>query len=248
MQARRKELESYFVEFPDVPREAIIKNDMLRLGLKFSKSALDRTGGCRVKSYRLFTYDKVGYDQLGDEPFKAPEDLDIEGGPYGLRKTRFQVRFNVDSPYVVDVVDGEIGIYEEGIFIAKASYPPAPDWYDDTFEDGTRYCDIVCFAGPLAFCTANRVCQFWGDKEECKFCDINKNVGQGAKYGKFSLGKARKPLKQVVEVAKKAVKWEEKDEEGIRMRPSGIIITGGVILKEVDGKSEEDFFSNMLRR
>lgn len=242
MEARIKELESCFSRFPDVPREAIVKNDMLRLGLKFTEAALKKTEGCRVKSYRLFTYDKVKYDQLKDAPFKAPEDLDIVGGPYDLRKTRIQVRLNADSLYRVDVIDGEIGVYENGSLIARAMYPPAPDWYLKTFEDGTRYCDILAFAGPDAFITLYRICQFWGEKEECKFCDINENVRQGTKHGKFSIPKAFKPLDQVIRVAKEAVQWEEKDSDGVRMRTSALLLTGGVIQGEVAGRTEEDFY------
>jgi len=242
MQSRIDELEYFFNKFSNVPREAIIKNDLLRLGLRFTKAALDRTEGCQIKSYRLFTYDKVKYDQLKDEPFKAPEDIDILGGPYDLRKTRFQVRFNPNSPYTVDVFDGVLGIYENGFLIAKAMYPPAPDWYFKTFEDGTKYCDILAFAGPCAYITAYRICQYWGDKEECKFCDINENFRQGSKHSKFSLSKAYKPVDQVVRVAKEAVRWREEYDGEVRAKPYSFIISGGVILGEVAGKGEDEFY------
>jgi len=242
MQSRIDELESCFKNFSNVPKEAIVKNDMLRLGLKFSQAALDKTEGSRVKSYRLFTYDKVKYDQLGEEPFKAPEDLDILGGPYDLRKTRLQVRFNINSPYRVDVIDGDLGVYEDGSFMAKVSYPPAPDWFFKTFEDGTKYCDILAFAGPCAFITVYRSCQFWGEKEECKFCDINENLRQGSKHGKFSLPKAYKPVDQVVKAAKEAVQFKEEMYGEVRLKPYSFLITGGVILGEIAGKNEENFF------
>lgn len=40
-----------------------------------------------------------------------------------MRKTRLQVRFYVDSPDVVDVINDELGIYENGSLIAKVVFP-----------------------------------------------------------------------------------------------------------------------------
>ena len=38
--SRRAELELMFKKYPDVPREAVIQDDLLRLGVAFTESAL----------------------------------------------------------------------------------------------------------------------------------------------------------------------------------------------------------------
>jgi len=242
MQGRRvDELESFFNRYTDVPREVIVKDDLLRLGLGFTDRALEGLKHCRVKSYRLFTYDKVKSERLisKGELFKAPEDIDFFGGPYNLRITNVQVRNNPDSPYQVDVIDGRVLIVENGNTIAEVKPIPAPNYYSKTFEDGSKYPDIVAMANCVAFATVFTICQLWGEKEECKFCDINENVRQIRKHGKLTIPKAYKPIEQVREVMEeiflRETNWSGK-------RPLAFIISGGVILDKLADKTEEDFY------
>lgn len=240
MQRRVDELESFFKQFPLVPPEVIVKDDLLRLGLNFAPSSLLAAEGCRVKSYRLFTYDRVKHDDLGQgEPFKVPEDLDIIRGPYSLRRTNVQVRINPDSPYRVEAEDGKVFIREGDNVVAEAEYPKAPKYYSMAFDDGTKYAEVVAMAHNVAFCTLYRVCQYWGEKAECKFCDINENIRQGRKSKRLFVPKAFKPLEQVVEVMEeiflRGQDWGEK-------RPIAVILTGGAILTDVNGRKEQDFY------
>ena len=99
-------VESYFVKYPDVPKEFIVKEDLLRQGMNFTNAALPN-GAFRYKTYFLFTYDKTLRSELGEEdPFLVPEDLRIRKGPYDLLDTLIHVYHNTDSPYLVDRVDG----------------------------------------------------------------------------------------------------------------------------------------------
>ncbi|MFC1814363.1 radical SAM protein [Thermodesulfobacteriota bacterium] len=234
------EVAFYWNRYPDVPKEVILKEDILNHGLKFSDEALEAAKGSKVKSYRLFTYDKVSYDQLQKrEAFKAPEDIVIGGGTYGLRKTTVTVRLNPNSPYFVDVVDGQLMLCQDGVRIAKVKYPPMPNYYSKTFEDGAKYSEIVAMTAQTAFCTINRACQFWGEKNECKFCDINENVRQAKKSGKAAVVKAWKPIEQVTEVMEE-IFVKEKTPGGVR--PLAIVLSGGTILEKINNKNEDDFY------
>ena len=51
------ELESYFKAYPDLPREVVLKHDLLRDGHWFTDAALELASDALVKSYRLFSYD-----------------------------------------------------------------------------------------------------------------------------------------------------------------------------------------------
>ena len=59
------ELEGYFRAFPDVPREVVLKIELLSRGQWFTDAALAATKGSLVKSYRLFSYDLVPMDSAG---------------------------------------------------------------------------------------------------------------------------------------------------------------------------------------
>lgn len=247
MQERRMEVESIAVRYPNVPLEAILKNDLLRLGFAFSDAALKACEGSCIKSYRLFTYDKVKYADLAKgEPFKVPEIIKVFGGQYKLRKTAVQVRLNPDSPYKIDVIDGQVVLCESGSNIANVFLPPAPKYYSRAFPDGTRFSEVVAWVNTTAFATVYTVCQYWGEKEECKFCDINKNVRQAKDYHKLFLPKAYKPVDQVVEVMEEIFLKEQ--EQGFDERPLSFMVTGGCILNPVNGKNEDEFFLEYVER
>lgn len=104
---RAETLERYFKKYPEAPREVIVKSDMLTLGQWFTDAALAATTGSMVKSYRLFSYDRISMSEMKrKENRRVPEHMMILGGVYGLRPVNIQVSLDPNSPYVVDVVDG----------------------------------------------------------------------------------------------------------------------------------------------
>ena len=248
MQERIGEIESLAKKYPNVPIEAILKDDLLRMGLAFSDAALKACEGCCSKSYRLFTYDRVKFEDLSKgEPFKVPESLKFFGGQYKLRRTIVQVRINPNSPYTIDVIDGQVVLCENGTTLANIFLPPAPTYYSKVFPDGKKYSEVVAWIGAMeAFATVYTVCQYWGEKEECKFCDINRNAKQAKDYHKLFLPKAYKPVDQVVEVMGEIFLKEQ--EQGFDERPLAFMVTGGCILTPVNGKHEDDFYLEYVER
>ncbi len=247
MKPRAPELEEFFKRFPDMPRECIVKEDVLRLGTRFSEAALEATPGCRVKSYRLFSYDSLKLDEMQrQEAQRVPEDMRFIGGPYGLRRTVFATRYFHDSPYIVDVVDGQLVLKDElsGQVVANVEYPPAPRYYSYEFDDGTLYRDVVPMVWDhVAFITAFRYCQHWGPKEECRFCDINSNARQLKKAGKLTLSATFKDVNKVRKVMETIYK-EQTDPD---YKLVNFVVSGGTITKTLEGKSEDEFFMEYVR-
>src|ERR1700737_2703008 len=92
-------LEDLFRRFPDVPREIVLKVEMLSLGHWFTDAALDATAGSLVKSYRLFSYDLIPMSQMErNEARKVPEYFFIFEGPYDLRAIKVQTSMDPNSP------------------------------------------------------------------------------------------------------------------------------------------------------
>src|SRR5581483_11061202 len=117
--------------------------------------ALEASAGALVKSYRLFSYDLVPMSELKrGEHRRVPEHFVLINGPHAMRPVAIQTSLSPYSPYLIDVVDGRI--------------PKTPDYYFKSLPDGTPYHEIVAFG---SFITIFRNCQYWGAKEECKFCD-----------------------------------------------------------------------------
>ena len=239
---RTEQIEAYFRRYPDVPREVIVKEDIVNLGQRFTEAALGAAEGSMVKSYRLFSYDMVRMADMEQQEHKrAPESFLIEAGPYGLRTVQLQTRMAPDSPYLVDLVDGRLALLLDGVAVARVRYPEAPDYYARSFEDGTRYHEIIANGN---FCTVFRTCQYWGPKEECKFCDINENARQMKQSHDFTVAAPVKRADYVAEVANEI----QREADAKAGHPVGTyyVLTGGTILNKLHGKTEEQFYSEYV--
>jgi hypothetical protein len=236
-------LEDLFQRFPDVPREVVLKVELLSLGHWFTDAALEATVGSQVKSYRLFSYDLVPMSQMErNESRKVPEYFVIFQGSYGLRPVIVQTTLDPNSPYVVDVVDGRLVLTANGQVLCNVAYPKAPGYYAKRTEQGVPYHEIIAYG---FFTTVFRNCQYWGPKEECRFCDINENARQMKESHEFTLVAPVKPLEDVREVGLE-VSREALATYGFQA-PVTFLITGGTILKTLHGKDENEFYADYVR-
>src|SRR5205809_7595230 len=121
--------------FPYIPREAVLKEDLLRTGFAFDESALTNNleGEVKPKSYFIFSFDQQPLAELGEAARRRPpEELALTGGPYGLRRTIVSVRVNPSSPY--RVVGTRLTL--EGTPLADVTAPPMPEYYRHTLAHG----------------------------------------------------------------------------------------------------------------
>ncbi|MDZ4342862.1 MAG: radical SAM protein [Candidatus Binatia bacterium] len=231
-------IESYFDRYSDVPREVILKQDLLRGGHWFTDAALEAASQSLVKSYRLFSYDLMPMTEMKrKEHRKIPEWFTIRGGDYGLRPVTVQTTLDSKSPYVIDVVDGQLKLLLKGREICNVSFPKPLKYYARKFEDGTAYHEIIAYG---YFVTVFRNCQYWGPDEECRFCDININARQMKELKDFTFNAPVKPVASMVEVAR-SIEQDATEEVGFPP-PIDFIITGGTILKTLHGKDEDTFY------
>ncbi len=243
--SKTDELEGYFKKYPDVNPECIIKADLITQGLSFTEAALQAAKGAQSKGYYLFSFDRSAVkDMSKKEHVRAPEDIRIKGGPYNLRPTVSQVRIGVKSPYSVDVVDGKLNLLAGGRPIADLEYVRPPKYYSATTSDGASCAEIASSIGwgYMVFCTVLRNCQYWGDKEECKFCDINSNLRQHQQDAQRSFT-VHKSVQQVAETMEHIFVTDYTGGND----PHCIWLSGGTILKQVKGRDELDFYLDYVR-
>src|SRR5437773_11647231 len=114
--------------FAHIPREAVLKEDLLRAGIAFDESALTHNleGDVKPKSYFIFSFDQKPLAQLGESAKRRPpEEIALTGGPYELRRTIVSVRVNPDSPYRIQRLEsGGLSLSLEGREIADVELPP----------------------------------------------------------------------------------------------------------------------------
>jgi hypothetical protein len=233
-------LEGQIERFPELPPEAVLKEDLLRAGIAFDDTTLtdNLEGGVKPKSYFIFSFDQKPLAQLGAAATRRPpEEIALSGGPYGLRRTIVSVRVNPDSPYRVSRDEAEeLRLSLEGRDLAGVDLPPMPEYYRHTLANGKTVMETAPTIewGYLIYLTVLRLCQYFGAKEECGFCDINHNWRQHRRLGRPYTG-----VKPVEDVLEALAIIDRHDTKGAS---KAYTLTGGSITSTVDGLAEADFY------
>jgi hypothetical protein len=237
-------VESICKQFPDLPVEAIVKEDLLRLGVAFSESALTAAARAKKKSYFIFSFDRVPIAAMeAAEDRRAPEEVALSGGPWDFRRTIVSVRVNPDSPYRVEAAaegaePGADGLRLElaGEPLAGVLLPEVPEHYGRTLPDGRPLSEVAPTIewGYLIYLTVFRLCQYFGRDEECRFCDINANYRQ-----QRAAGRPYVSVKEPDEILAALAVIAETDHTA-----RAYTVTGGAILEGgLSGLSEGEFYA-----
>ena len=189
--------------YPHVPREAVRRKTCFARGIAFDASALSDNldGEVKPKSYFIFSFDQRPLAELGEAARRRPpEELALIGGPYELRRTIVSVRVNPGSPYRVALGENDtLAMTLDGRAIADVGLPPMPEYYRHPLANGKTVMETAPTIqwGYLIYLTVLRLCQYFGAKEECGFCDINHNWRQHKREGRPYTGV--KPVADVLE-------------------------------------------------
>ncbi|MDX6539163.1 MAG: hypothetical protein QOI71_773, partial [Gaiellales bacterium] len=203
LETRTGLVEGLMERFSHIPPEAVLKEDLLRTGIDFASAALSDNldGEVKPKSYFIFSFDQKPLAQLGEAALRRPpEEIALTGGPYGLRRTIVSVRVNPDSPYrIARDEGGALRLALDGRTIADVGLPPMPEYYRHPLANGKTVMETAPTIqwGYLIYLTVLRLCQYFGAKEECGFCDINHNWRQHKREGRPYTGV--KPVEDVLE-------------------------------------------------
>src|SRR3954451_7894196 len=118
--------------FPHIPREAVLKEDLLRTGFAFDESALtdNLDGEIKPKSYFIFSFDQKPLAELGEAARRRPpEEVALTGGPYELRRTLGAGRVTPGSPSRVPRTEaGGLSLFLDERPVADVGLPPMPEY------------------------------------------------------------------------------------------------------------------------
>jgi hypothetical protein len=229
-------VEDLAAQYPDVPLEAIFKEDLLRRGVAWSHDALEIASRFKRKAYFIFSFDMVPIAQMDqNENVKAPEEMRLAGGPFNFRPVVVSVRLNPASPYRVEAEEECLILKLEGHPITGIELQRSPSYYERTLANGKPIIDIAPTIewGYLLYLTVFRLCQYFGAQDECHFCDINENYRQQKKSGRPYTS-----VKSVEEILEALAIIASTDSES-----KAYTVTGGSITSRLEGKSEVEFYA-----
>jgi len=224
-------------EYADLPPEAIVKEDLLRLGMAFDEEALRAAADMKPKSYFIFSFDRRPIAEMErEEHLRAPEEIALGGGPRNFRRTIVSVRINPDSPYRVVAAGGGLLLQLDGELISGVELQETPAYYRRRLQSGKPITEMAPTIewGYLIYLTVYRKCQYFGKSEECRFCDINENFRQQVAAGR--------PYQTVKDAGEVIEALEIIDEEDLERRSQAYTITGGAITVKLKGETEADFY------
>ncbi|MDO8461508.1 MAG: radical SAM protein [Deltaproteobacteria bacterium] len=233
-------IDAFIEKFKELPPEAILKTDLLRTGISFSPEALKELTQAKAKSYFIFSFDRVPQKELSELEKKAvPEEIALSGGPWNLKRTIVSVRVNPESPYRINYNPKEAEPFElmqNGRTLCKVTPPERPSYYNTPLGNGKPVQDIAPTIewGYLIYLTAFRLCQYWGAKEECQFCDINENYRQQKKERSYT------GIKTPEEIVEALSLIHEKD---TNRETHAYTVTGGSITTALEGMDEATFYA-----
>ncbi|HOP74352.1 MAG TPA: radical SAM protein [Bacillota bacterium] len=157
---------SYFEvvrEHPDVSPLVILKMDVQRRGVHYTKNALSVVDESvhQLRSPYIF-----GSRDAQIKP--VPESLLLRDGtsiivdPTPLEQ----------NPYIVDVIDGQLVLTDQGEILETVEYWPKPDFYDKRTSSGVLMSHIVSARPQRLNIFQSGFCHFWANDKGCRYCDI----------------------------------------------------------------------------
>ncbi|MBI4332763.1 MAG: hypothetical protein HY673_15960 [Chloroflexi bacterium] len=212
--------------YPGVPVNILIKQDALRLGVRFSQAARDaaRNVDTQFKGYHIFSQDQ-GEATKHEE--KIPDTIFLRSDD-----SPWQTRVNQGSPYFIDYKDGKFAFCDETGAVAEVYFEPAPAWLHYVFEDGVPMQAVVRQVGKdKTLAHIDYFCEYWLTKEQCLFCDIGPHLRSKKQEG--TPAPRRHSPERLATAHAMALK-----EPGYRH----FDISSGSVLRERDGKGETEWF------
>ena len=229
------EIEDLCTRYPDIPIEAIFKEDLLRQGMAWTPEALKAAAKSKLKAYFICSFDMIPISAMEQqEHSRAPEEIRLLGGPHDFRPVIVSVRLNPASPYCVEAEHDSLVLKLDGHVVAQVELQNAPDYYGRTLVSGKPIEDIAPTIewGYLLYLTAFRLCQYFGAHEECQFCDINENYRQQIKSGRpYTSVKSVEEIVEALEIIASTDSYSK-----------AYTVTGGSITGSLEGMSEIDFY------
>lgn len=116
-----------------------------------------------------------------------------------------------------------------------------PDYYRHTLGNGKSVMEVAPTIqwGYLVYLTVFRVCQYFGAKEECQYCDINHNWRQHKAAGRPYTGV--KPVEEVLEALAIIDRYDT------AKTSTAYTLTGGAITSHIGGRDEADFYGQYAK-
>lgn len=168
-QATELSFEEVAAKYPQFPRLLLLKTDLQRRGVYYTKQALSKVdpaihqlGGTHIFGTR------DGVLTQRPEALILRDGTSVITSPTPLEQ----------NPYIVDFRDGRLVVTDGGVELEEIEYWTKPDYYNLTTSSGIPMSHVASARPQRLYLMPSRYCHFWTDNQGCLFCDIVNNLKQ----------------------------------------------------------------------
>ncbi|HOJ79131.1 MAG TPA: radical SAM protein [Bacillota bacterium] len=166
-QATELSFEEVAAKYPQFPRLLLLKTDLQRRGVYYTKQALSKVdpaihqlGGTHIFGTR------DGVLTQRPEALILRDGTSVITSPTPLEQ----------NPYIVDFRDGRLVVTDGGVELEEIEYWTKPDYYNLTTSSGIPMSHVASARPQRLYLMPSRYCHFWTDNQGCLFCDIVNNL------------------------------------------------------------------------
>lgn len=156
-------------EYPEVPRLVALKIDVKRRGVFYTDAALSA-----VDPTRHMLRTSYIFGSRDEKLTPLPESLMLRDGASIITDPTPLER----NPYVVDLVNGQLTLMDQGDPIEEVELWPKPAYYDKVTRSGIPMKHILYSRPQRLNVYQFNYCHFWTNGHGCRFCDFVPNLKQ----------------------------------------------------------------------
>jgi hypothetical protein len=177
---RDEELNYVIKKYPQFPRHLVLKTDLNRRGVNFTKRAVEKIQDPKYEHQYNILFQWHQLDKT-EERYELPLDMVFNDA------ARWGVRLGPpeSDPYTVDFIDNKFWLFSGENPLEEITISPAPAYYDKSTQRGVLMKHVAVSKGSdgVIF-VPYRHCHYWNTGEQCKFCDMDYNTRLQMKLGR----------------------------------------------------------------
>ena len=175
-------LKEVIAKYPEFPPLIALKIDVDRRGVSYTQAAFDKVD----LSVHQTSKQKIGAGTENEREVDVPMGITYRDGTVSCSTGHQEVtKFTHRDPYVIDVVDGKLFLFDQGEQLEEITYWEKPDFWDKKTSNGTPMRKIATARPQRITIDVGDLCHFW-DKpgNGCKYCSWQANaLGNGKTTG-----------------------------------------------------------------
>jgi hypothetical protein len=203
---RDKELKMVCEKYPEVPRNFILKTDLARRGVNFTKRAIEELQDPKYEWTPSILFQWHGMDKT--ESYHLPVGCYFnDATPCGIVMSPPE-----KDPYTIDLIDDKFYVLSDDEILEEVNFYLRPKYYDKRSRTGKLLQAVGMMAGFDNICiVSSNHCKYFSEGLQCKFCDMDYNTRHQMKMGRefYSRITPEDAYDLIYEALKQKGKWRQ---------------------------------------